>query len=66
MLKLRDGKRGYADFTVNLYAALYSEARGNASDAQQFMTAALATDYARKSDDFMADVARVHVKERGW
>ena len=34
--------------------------------AKGFMRAAVATPYARGSGDYMADLARVHVKRRGW
>lgn len=65
-LELRDGKSGYNDFQVSLYAALYLEARHQPEASRQYMLDALATNYAKTSGDFMADVARVHAEQRGW
>ena len=42
-------------------AAMKADAR-----ARDVMLAALGTEYARRSDDYMVSLARVHAAERGW
>jgi hypothetical protein len=49
-----------------LYVALWYEAEGDAKAAKEAMLKAVETDYARGSGDYMAALARVHVKRRGW
>ena len=53
-------------FYGNLYLGLFREAKGDADGAKAYLRAAVGTPYARGSGDYMADLARVHVKRRGW
>ena len=55
-------------FYGNLYLGLFREAKGDVEGAKGFMRAAVDTVYARGpgSGDYMTDLARVHVKRRGW
>ena len=53
-------------FYGNLYLGLFREAKGDVEGAKSFMRAATSTAYARGSGDYMADLARVHIKRRGW
>ena len=53
-------------FYGNLYLGLFREAKGDAQGAKSFIEAAVATPYAKSSGDYMADLARVHVRRRGW
>jgi hypothetical protein len=49
-----------------LYIGLWYEAEGNVNAAKTAMLAAVETDYAKGSGDYMAALARVHVNRRGW
>lgn len=49
-----------------LYQGLYAEAHGDAAAAREAMRRACATQYARRSGDFMANVCRIHCLRRGW
>lgn len=53
-------------FYSRLYCALFHEAYGREGEAREFMLQASQTDYALGSGDYMADLARVHIKRRGW
>jgi tetratricopeptide (TPR) repeat protein len=53
-------------FYSKLYCALFCEAYGREEEAKEFMKQAVRTEYAVGSGDYMADLARVHVKRRGW
>ena len=53
-------------FYSRLYCSLFHEAYGEESEAREFMRQAVQTDYAMSSGDYMADLARVHIKRRGW
>mmetsp|Transcript_21364 Transcript_21364/g.36403 ORF Transcript_21364/g.36403 Transcript_21364/m.36403 type:complete len:268 (+) Transcript_21364:79-882(+) len=55
-------------FYGNLYIALWHEAQGSLQEAEArvAMEAACATQYAQTSGDYMAALARVHCKRRGW
>lgn len=57
---------GHAAFYAQLYAGLWHEAHGEPDAARDSITRAVATRYARASNDYMADVARVHCLRRGW
>lgn len=48
------------------YVGLWHEAEGDAARAREAITAAAATQYAQVSGDYMADLAKVHCKQRGW
>ncbi|KAH7434707.1 hypothetical protein KP509_06G031400 [Ceratopteris richardii] len=45
---------------------LYHEAEGNAEDAKSAILAACRTPYGLRSGDYMASLAKVHCKCRGW
>lgn len=53
-------------FYSNLYLGLYREAQGDADGARRFIQAAATSQYGQKSGDYMADLAKVHLKTRGW
>ena len=53
-------------FYSQLYCALFHEAYAHEDKAKEFMLRASKTDYAISSGDYMADLARVHIKRRGW
>eukprot|EP00775_Hariotina_reticulata_P005845 gene5845-6086_t len=57
---------GHDAFYANLYVGLWHEAHGNATEAQAAITTAVGTQYAQRSGDYMADLAKVHCKRRGW
>jgi lipoprotein NlpI len=54
------------DFYSWLYVALYREAKGDAAGAKTAMLNAVATPYGSRSGDYMAALAEVHAKRRGW
>ena len=58
----------HSDFYGKLYIGLYHEAHGGLQEpaARAAIEAACATQYARLSGDYMASLARVHCKRRGW
>lgn len=61
------GGRSPSDqFYSLLYRGLYAEAEGETAAAERYITEAAATSYGRKSQDYMAKLAQVHVKLRGW
>lgn len=53
-------------FYSNLYLGLYREAQGDADGARRFISTAAKSQYGQKSGDYMADLAKVHLKVRGW
>ncbi|KIZ06607.1 hypothetical protein MNEG_1341 [Monoraphidium neglectum] len=53
-------------FYAWMYVGLYHEAHGDAASAKEAMLRAVRTRYAQQSGDYMADLARVHCKRRGW
>jgi hypothetical protein len=57
---------GHDAFYANLYVGLWHEAHDNATEAEAAVTAAVRTQYAQLSGDYMADLAKVHCKRRGW
>ena len=61
----RKGTKGDLFYAL-LYSALYYEAEGQAGESKDAMLQAVATPYAQQSDDYMASVAQVHCKQRGW
>lgn len=56
---------GSNEFYAALYLGLFAEARGDAAEAQKWINRSAESSYARSSGDYMADLARVHVKLRG-
>jgi len=57
---------GHAAFYARLYVALWNEAHGMADDAKSAMLDSLQTRYAQSSGDYMASLANVHARRRGW
>jgi hypothetical protein len=53
-------------FYALLYVGLWHEAHGAAGAAREAMVRAAETTYAAQSGDYMAALARVHCKRRGW
>ncbi len=51
-------------FYLNLYAGLLEEARGNPTKSLQYITDAVNSIYAKASQDYMIDVARIHLQLR--
>lgn len=62
----RGDTNGHAAFYSALYVALWHEAHSDEGAAKEAMLRALRTEYARGSGDYMAALARVHCKRRGW
>lgn len=58
--------QGHAAFYSLLYIALWYEAEGEQSAAKEAMLRAVETEYAEGSGDYMASLAKVHCKLRGW
>ena len=54
------------DFYSWLYVGLYREAKGDDAGAKEAVLAAVATPYGSRSGDYMAALAAVHAKRRGW
>jgi hypothetical protein len=54
------------DFYTWLYLGLYREAKGDENGAKTAVLAAVATPYGSRSGDYMAALAEVHAKRRGW
>jgi hypothetical protein len=54
------------DFYTWLYLGLYREAKGDENGAKAAVLAAVATPYGSRSGDYMAALAEVHAKRRGW
>lgn len=57
---------GHDTFYAWLYVGLWHEAHKEEQEAQQAITKAVGTQYARLSGDYMAALARVHCLRRGW
>lgn len=49
-----------------LYQGLFHEAKGEDEAAKAAVVAAVATPYGTQSGDYMASLAAVHAKQRGW
>jgi len=49
-----------------MYIGLWREARGEEDAAKAAMKAAVQTPYGQRSGDYMASLAVVHCKRRGW
>ena len=60
------GSSASDEFYSNLYLGLYAEATSAAAEARTRITQAAEGRYAAASNDPMADLAKVHVKRRGW
>ena len=54
------------EFYSLLYRGLWREARGDEAGARDLLVAAAQTQYANRSGDYMAALALVHCKRRGW
>jgi hypothetical protein len=57
---------GHDTFYANLYVGLWHEAHGQPEAAKAALLAAVATPYARTSNDYMAALAKVHCLQRNW
>ncbi|PNH04290.1 hypothetical protein TSOC_009576 [Tetrabaena socialis] len=57
---------GHDTFYGLLYVGLWEEAHGDAAAARKAITSAVQTQYAQRSGDYMASLARVHCLRRGW
>jgi len=53
-------------FYAAFYLGLFAEASGDQPAARAWMQRAVASQYARSSFDYMADVARLHAHVRSW
>lgn len=60
------GAGGSDEFYAALYLGLFAEAKGNTEEARRWITQATSSAYAKGSGDYMADLARVHRRLRGW
>eukprot|EP00897_Mesotaenium_endlicherianum_P003266 jgi/Mesen1/2968/ME000176S02007 len=61
------GSEGLHDtFYAALYVGLFHEAEGDMDAAKKALQAAVATPYGQRSSDYMAQLAKVHCKVRGW
>jgi len=58
--------QGHDDFYAKLYEGLFYESEGDEDKAKEAIVASLNTNYALRSGDYMAGLARVHAKLRGW
>lgn len=59
-------EEGHDAFYALLYVGLYNEAEGRSKEAEEAMLRAVGTRYCQTSGDYMAALARVHCKLRGW
>jgi hypothetical protein len=57
---------GHDAFYALLYVGLWHEAHSQPQQAQDAMARAVATQYAQRSGDYLASLARVHCQQRGW
>lgn len=58
---------GDADaFYAALYLGLFAEAKGKVEEAKRYIAKSVSTEYGKTSNDYMADLARVHLAVRGW
>lgn len=62
----RGDSQGHDAFYALLYVGLWHEAHQDAAGAKEAIERAVSTQYSRQSGDYMAALARVHCKERGW
>lgn len=60
------GEGSAADFYAKLYLGLLNEAAGDVSKAQSYMVSAAMSTYGPRTNDYMWDLARVHMKQRRW
>jgi|AntDeeMinimDraft_4_1070355.scaffolds.fasta_scaffold27562_1 hypothetical protein len=58
-------RASHSDFCFYIPQSLTGSLNDNAA-AREELLRACATPYAQKSDDYMAALAQVHVKLRGW
>lgn len=57
---------GHDTFYSLLYLGLYHESRKDEAAARDALTAAVQSPYGQRSSDYMAKLAQVHCKCRGW
>ncbi|CAJ1361058.1 unnamed protein product [Effrenium voratum] len=53
-------------FYASLYLGLFYEAKADSAKAKEWLLKAVDSSYGRSSNDYMADLARVHALRRGW
>ncbi|EPS69186.1 hypothetical protein M569_05584, partial [Genlisea aurea] len=53
-------------FYASLYAGLYYESEGKVDEAKSHILASCKSSYGSRSDDYMASLAGVHCRCRGW
>ncbi|GJP56890.1 hypothetical protein CLOM_g15948 [Closterium sp. NIES-68] len=61
-----DDEGGSSAFYARLYVGLFFEIMGDEATSRKYMQSAAATEYACRSSDYMAAVARVHCLRRQW
>lgn len=57
---------GSDEFYASLYLGLLAEAKNDTAESTRWIGRAVASGYAQSSGDYMADLARIHQKLRGW
>jgi len=68
LVELADNGDVGSRFYAKMYLSLYYESLGNVGEAENWMTQAVGTDYAKNSGrrDPMVELAKVAVSKRGW
>ncbi|CAI5510659.1 unnamed protein product [Closterium sp. Naga37s-1] len=61
-----DDEGGSSAFYARLYVGLFFEIMGDEATSRKYIQSAAATEYACRSSDYMAAVARVHCLRRQW
>eukprot|EP00913_Durusdinium_trenchii_P030786 g28832.t1 len=59
-------KGGSDAFYASLYLGLYYEAKADTESAKLWLLRSVESKYGQSSNDYMADLARVHVARRQW
>eukprot|EP00435_Cladocopium_sp_Y103_P009991 s2668_g2.t1 len=60
-------KKGGSDaFYASLYLGLYYEAKSDKDNAKLWLLRSVDSNYGKSSNDYMTDLARVHVSRRQW
>lgn len=60
-------KKGGSDaFYASLYLGLYYEAKADKENAKLWLLRSVDSNYGKSSNDYMTDLARVHVSRRQW
>lgn len=64
--KFTSSGEGYVSYIAYFYLGMYREALGDESGARKYIASARNTFYGQWTENYMTDLARVHVKLRGW